>query len=91
MLALDKQSNTIPATPGLSLTPRRVNLASFFEKVIPDTTFFSIISSSSHNKVPEPSLKEFRTRTFTLYCIANSTERVCKTFAPRDASSNISS
>ena len=34
MLALDKQSNTIPATPGLSLTPRRVNLASFFEKVI---------------------------------------------------------
>ena len=34
MLALDKQSNTIPATPGLSFTPRRVILASFFEKVI---------------------------------------------------------
>ena len=65
-----------------------------YEYAIPDTTFDSIISSSSQTSVPAlllGSSKLDKTRNLTLNRIAISTDRVCKTFAPSDASSSISS
>ena len=51
-------------------------------------------SSSAQTSVPassDCSSKLLSTRSFTLYLMASSTERVCNTFAPSEASSSISS
>jgi len=50
-----------------------------------------MISSSVVTIVPGLSLNEERTWIRTPYFIPNSTERICNTLAPREASSSISS
>ena len=79
------------AIPGLSSMFVRVIWDSFFWKAIPDTMFFSIISSSSQTSVPSSFEKLFKTVIGTLWRIASSTARVCSTLAPSDAISSISS
>jgi hypothetical protein len=58
---------------------------------MPATISFSTTSSSSTTMVPGPSAKLESTCTRTRSFIASSTERVCNTFAPTEASSSISS
>jgi len=79
------------AMPGLSGTLRTDIFASPLLYVIPETTTFSISSSSLQTRVPSASLKEDLTMTGIPYFLANSTERVCRTLAPRLAISSISS
>ena len=75
--------------------PVRVNFASFVEAATPVTIFLSAILSSEQTSVPflssPRSLKLDRTLKTTSLFIAVSTERVCRTLAPREAISNISS
>ena len=79
------------ATPGMSGTPRSASFASFRSWAMPLTSTSSIAASSSHTSVPGSSVKDDFTHRGTLYFIANSTERICSTFAPSEASSSISS
>ena len=58
---------------------------------MPLTTRCSILTSSSPTRVPGSSVKLDFTQSGTRYFIANSTERICNTFAPSEASSSISS
>ena len=63
---------------------------------MPVTTGCSTMSSSSQIRVPGPrdrpgSSKDERTKVGTLCTIASSTERTCRTLAPREAISSISS
>ena len=83
---------TAAETPGLSRTPTSVILASSRLHVMPLIISFSTISPSSQMVVPTGFCSKLETtRRFTRYFIANSTERVCNTFAPKEAISNISS
>ena len=88
---LAKGPKIFAATPGLSSILVRVSWDSFFWKAIPETIFFSIISSSSHTSVPSSLEKLFKTVIGTLCRIASSTALVCSTLAPREAISSISS
>ena len=58
---------------------------------MPETTTSSMSGSSSQQSVPGSSVKDDFTQSGTLYFMANSTERICSTFAPALASSSISS
>ena len=77
--------------PGLSGTPMSVTLASFLSAATPATSTSSICFSSGTTQVPSLSLKLERTWIGTPYFMPNSTERICSTLAPSDASSSISS
>jgi hypothetical protein len=77
--------------PGRSGTRRRESLACPRSWVIPVTTTSSIPGSSLVTSVPGSGLKVERTCTVTPYFLANSTERACRTLAPRLAISSISS
>ena len=79
------------AIPGWSGTRRKVTFASFRSYATAETSTSSMLPSSSTTHVPSSSLKDERTCTGTRYFIANSTLRVCSTFAPTLASSSISS
>ncbi len=79
------------ATPGLSGTLRTTNRDSSRVSAMPLTTTSSIALSSSQTSVPASSVKLDFTHKGTLYFIANSTERICSTLAPSEASSSISS
>ena len=79
------------ARPGLSGTLRMTKRASSRVTAMPETSTFSIAASSSVISVPGSSVKLDFTQSGTLYFIANSTERICRTFDPSDASSSISS
>src|ERR1035437_8853852 len=79
------------ATPGLSGTATSVTFAWFLSSETPRTTTSSIFLVSSFTMVPGFSLRLERTSKMTANFLANSTERDCMTFAPRLASSSISS
>ncbi len=79
------------AMPGLSGTPRTTKRDSSRFRAIPLTSTSSIASSSSHTSVPGSWVKLDFTHRGTLYFMANSTLRICKTLEPSDASSSISS
>ena len=82
---------TLAAMPGLSGTPRTTKRDSSRVSAMPETITSSIALSSSVTSVPGSSVKLDLTHSGTLYFIANSTLRICKTLLPRDASSSISS
>ena len=71
--------------------PTIVILASSRVAVTPLTTTASMAFSSGTTQVPSLSLKLERTWIGTPYFIPNSTERICSTLAPSEASSSISS
>ncbi len=75
----------------MSGTPRTAIFASFLSYEMPETSTSSIEASSSQTRVPGSSLNDDFTQSGTLYFIANSTDRICSTFAPEEASSSISS
>ncbi len=77
--------------PTASEMPTIVILASSRVAVTPLTTTASIAFSSGTTQVPSLSLKLERTWIGTPYFIPNSTERICSTLAPSEASSSISS
>src|ERR1039458_4563414 len=79
------------ATPGLSGTATSVTFAWFLSSETPRTTMSSMFLVSSFTMVPGFSLRLERTSNTTPNFLANSTERDCMTFAPRLASSSISS
>jgi len=83
--------NTSACIPGLSDRLARVIFASSRVAVTPETTTASMAFSSGTTQVPSLSLKLERTWIGTSYFIPNSTERICSTLAPSDASSSISS
>ena len=58
---------------------------------MPETSTASISQSSWVTMVPGVSVNVERTWTGTLYFLANSTDRICSTFAPMLAISSISS
>lgn len=77
--------------PGLSGMPHKVTRAWSLSYAMPETSTDSIMSSSCVTSVPGSLLNVERTRTGTLYFLANSTERICSTFAPMEDISSISS
>ncbi len=84
------------AMPGRSGTPSTVILASSRLNAMPEMMACSMFSSSSNvMRVPMSveftSVNDDSTRSFTLYLPANSTERICSTLEPSEASSSISS
>ena len=83
--------NTVAAIPGESSIATSVTLASSRLKAIPLTELFSISGSSSITIVPGKSSKLDNTCNLTLWRIAMATDRVCRTLAPPDAISSISS
>ena len=91
MFASDSGLKIFAAIPGRSGTLTTVIFASLLLYATPDTTAVSMISSSVVTIVPGLSLNEERTWIRTPYFIPNSTERICSTLAPREASSSISS
>ena len=77
--------------PGRSGT-RRIEIFAWLRSwVTPVTTTSSMPCSSFVTSVPGSGLNDERTCTVTPYFLANSTERACRTFAPRLAISSISS
>ena len=76
---------------GLVGDPCNVIFASSRVAVTPETTTASMAFSSGTTQVPSLSLKLERTWIGTSYFMPNSTERICSTFAPSEASSSISS
>ena len=78
------------ATPGMSGTFLMVIFASFEVNAIPDTTASSKLSLL-FIKVPPFDPKLDKTLKGNLYLLANSTDLICKTLAPKEESSNISS
>ncbi len=91
ILAWDNGEKIRDAIPGLSGMRNTEILASSLLYVTPETSTVSISASSFVTKVPGLSLKLERTWITTLYFLANSTERICSTFEPREAISSISS
>ena len=91
MFASASGANSFAATPDVSLRSAIVIFASSFAAVTPETMTFSIDGSSGTTHVPSTSEKLERTWIGTLYFMPNSTDRICRTFAPSDASSSISS
>ncbi len=91
MLAAPIAPKMRAAIPGLSGTPTNVTFAWLRSPVTPETTTCSMSRSSLVTSVPLPSAKVDLTTTGTPYLAANSTERLWSTFAPRLASSSISS
>ena len=77
--------------PGRSATRVSVILAWFRSDVTPATTTCSMSCSGLVTNVPLPSLNDDLTTTGTSYFLANSTERACRTLAPKRAISSISS
>ena len=86
-----REPNTLAAMPGLSGTLRITNRDSSRVSAIPLTSTSSIAASSSQTRVPASSPNDDFTQRGTLYFMANSTLRICRTFEPREASSSISS
>src|SRR5262249_17392628 len=83
--------NTCAAMPGRSGT-RRIEILTWLRSwVTPVTTTSSMSRSSLVTSVPGTVLNVERTCTGTPYFLANSTDRACRTFAPRLAISSISS
>ena len=79
------------AIPGRSLTPISEIRAWSLSNAIPLTNGASIMFSSSVINVPSSFEKLVLVTKFTPSFFAISTERFCRTFAPSEASSNISS
>jgi hypothetical protein len=91
MFAAASDSNSCDAMPGRSAKRRMAIFASFLSADTPETTIFSMSLSSAVTTVPSFSSNDVFTQSGTLYFMAISTERICKTLAPNEASSNISS
>ena len=88
---LDKGLKIDAATPGLSLTPTNVTLASFMVDVIPVIILLLSIFDLLVIIVPDFFLNEDFTSISILFNLASWIETGCITLAPKDAISNISS
>ena len=90
ILFFASSENSLKAMPGWSETPMAEIRAMFTSFVTPLISSFST-SVTSLTMVPSAPVMLERTSRLTLYFFAISTERLCSTLAPREASSSISS
>ena len=91
MLASASAPKMRPATPGSSGTPVSVTRASSVEWVTAVTEGCSMVSCSETTRVPGASLAELRQWIRTPWLRPYSTARSCRTLAPEEAISSISS
>ena len=80
-----------PAIPGVSGMPMIEIMASLSFNAIPVTGLFTSNLFASFTSVPLSVLKDERTCSSMLFCLAHSTALGCRTLAPNEASSSISS